>query len=105
MRQKKVDDNITLVLTYHPAMNELYEILQRSHKHVLKPPTLHSVLPSPSRAGSRSPKAIRDKLVRFKLKEFICKDGGTNICDHSNCKISKIFERGDQFESSREKEY
>ena len=26
IRDKKIDDNITLVLTYHPAMNQLYEM-------------------------------------------------------------------------------
>ena len=35
---------------------------------------------------------MRDKLVRSKLKEFIYKDAGTNICGHSNCDICKIFE-------------
>ena len=44
-------------------------------------------------------KTIRDKLLRSKLKEFVCKDAGTNICGHSNCDICKIFESGDQFES------
>ena len=45
IRDKKVDDNIALVLTYHPALNQLYEILRRAHKHVLNPPRLHSGLP------------------------------------------------------------
>ena len=83
---------ITLVLTYHPVLNQLYEILQWIHKHVLKLPRLHSALPSPSRVAFRNPKAMRDKLVRSKLKEFIYKDAGTNICGHSNCDICKIFE-------------
>ena len=77
----------------------MYEILRRAHEDVLKPPRLHSALPSPSRVAFRNPKAMRDKLVRSKLKEFIYKDAGTNICGHSNCDICKIFESGDQFES------
>ena len=35
-RDKKVDDSITLVFTYHRALNQLYEILPRSKKHFLK---------------------------------------------------------------------
>ena len=100
MRDKKVDDSITLVLMHHPALNQLYEILRRAHKHVLKPPRLHSAVLSPSRVAFQNPKAIRDKPVRFKLKEFIYKDAGTNISGHSNRDIRKIFESGDQFESN-----
>ena len=71
IRDKKVDDSTTHVLTYHSALNLLYEILRRAHKHVLKPPRLQSALPSPSRVAFRNPKPIRDKLARFKLKVFI----------------------------------
>ena len=46
IRDKKVDDNITLVLTYHSALNQLYEIMRRAHKHVLKSLRFHSNLPS-----------------------------------------------------------
>ena len=38
---KKVDDSITHVLMYHPALNQLYEILLRAQKHVLISPRLH----------------------------------------------------------------
>ena len=55
--RQKVDDIITLVLTYHPALNQLYEILQRAQGHFLK--------------------SLR--LVRSKLKAYIC---GTNVYWH-----------------------
>ena len=100
-RDKKVDGSIRLNLTYHPALNELHEILQRVHKHVLKPPRLHSALPSPSKVAFRNSETIRDELVRCRLKEFIYKAAGTNICGHSDCDICKIFKRGDQFEKKK----
>ena len=53
-----------------------------------------------TKGSFRNPKTIRGKLVRSKLKEFIYKDAGTNIYGHSNCDICKIFESGDQFEST-----
>ena len=74
----------------------MYEILRRAHKHLPKSPRLLSAQP---RVAFRNPKTPKDKLVRSKLKEFIHKDGGTNICGHSNCDICKISESGDQFES------
>ena len=34
-RDKKVDGSITLALTYHPALNQFYEVLLRTHALVL----------------------------------------------------------------------
>ena len=99
-RDKKVDDSIALVTTYHPALNQLYEILRRAQKHFLRSPRLHSALILPPRVAFRNTEAIRDKLVRSTLKEFIYKDSGTNICGHSNCDICKMFVSGHQFEST-----
>ena len=79
MWDKKVDDSITLVLTYHSTLNQLDEMLRRAHEHVLKPPRLHSALPSPPRVAFQNPKTIREKLVHFRLKEFIYKDAGNSI--------------------------
>ena len=95
-RDKKVDDSITLVLTYHPALNQCYEVLLRPHKHVLKSPRLHGALPSQIRVASWNPKTIRDKLALSKLKKFIYKDAAINICSHSDFDICKIFEKGEQ---------
>ena len=64
-REKKVDDSLTLVLMHHPALNQLYEVLLRAHKHVLKSPKLHSALPSQTRVAYSNPKTIRYKLVLF----------------------------------------
>ena len=69
----KFDDSITLVLTYHPALNRLHEILQRAHRHVLKSPRLHSAVLTPPRVAFRNPERIKNKRVRSKLKGFIYK--------------------------------
>ena len=50
-RDKKANDSITLVLTYHPALNQLHEILRRGHKHVSKSPRLHRALSSPAKVA------------------------------------------------------
>ena len=95
----KVDDSTTLVLTYHPALNLLNEILRKAQKHVLKSSRLHNALPSTARVEFRNTKTIRDKLLRSKLKEFIYKDAGTNVCGNSNCDIYKKNWKWRQFES------
>ena len=65
-RDKKVDDSIIPFLMYHPALNQLNEILRKAHKHVSKSARLVSVLPSASMAF-QNPKTIKDELVRSKL--------------------------------------
>ena len=99
-RDKKVDDSITLVLTYHPALKQLYKILRWAQKHFLKLPRLLSALLPPSKVAFRNPKTIREKLVRCKLKKFIYKDAGTSIFGDSNCDICKTFESRGQFDST-----
>ena len=51
-RDKKVVDSITLVLTFHPALNQFYEVLPRTQKHVLKSPRLHGALLSQTSIAS-----------------------------------------------------
>ena len=50
-RDKKVDDSTTLVLTFHPALNQFYEVLLRPYKHVPKSPRFHGALPSQTRVA------------------------------------------------------
>ena len=49
--KKEIDNRITLVLTYHPALTKVYEILQKAHRHTLKFQRLTAVLPSPPRVS------------------------------------------------------
>ena len=51
-QDKKVDDSIAFVLTYHPALYQFYEVMLRLHKHVLKSPRFHGALPSQTSVAS-----------------------------------------------------
>ena len=51
-------------------MSQMYEILRRSHKHVLKSLRFHSGLPSPPRVAFQNPKTIREKLVRLTVCSY-----------------------------------
>ena len=61
-------ETLTLVLTYHPAVKNVHEILHKAHHHTLKSPRLQYVLPTPPRVAFRNDKSLKDKLVRSKLK-------------------------------------
>ena len=64
---KHQEDSITLVLTFHPALNIAFDVLKRVHRHVQKSPVLKAVLPKPLRIAFHNRKTC-DKSVRSKLK-------------------------------------
>ena len=99
-RQKVADENITLVLTYHPALNSVYEILQKAHRHTLKSPRLSAVLPSPPRLAFRNSKTLKDKLVRSTLKTTNDKIPGMYKCGVGRCDNCCLLDIGNTFSST-----
>ena len=85
--KKQLDNRITLVLTYHPALTKVYKSLQKTHRHMLKSQRLIAVLASPLRLTFRSPKTLKDYLVRSKLKTTYKKPRVT-MCGKKNCEIA-----------------
>ena len=77
-RPKHQQDSITLVLTFHPALNVVFNVLKRAHRHAQKSPVLKAVLPKPSR------KAFCDKLVRSKLNLTDDTERGNFPCGRGN---------------------
>ena len=62
------ENSITLVLTFHPALNIVFNVLKAAHRFIEKSPALKAVLPKPPRAAFCNPKILRDKLVRSKIR-------------------------------------
>ena len=91
-REKEIDNRITVVLTYHPALNKVYQILQKAHRHTLKSQRLTLVLPSPPRLPFRNAKTLKDHLVMSKLK-ITNKKPGVTICERKNCEICHILHK------------
>ena len=60
--------SVTLVLTYHPVLKSVYNLLRKTHSHTFKPPRLKYVLPSPPRVAFRNDKSLKYKLVQSKLR-------------------------------------
>ena len=98
-RKKEIDNRIALVLTYHPALTKMYEVLQKAHRHMLKSQRLTAVLPSLPRFAFRNAKTLKVHLVSSKLKTTNEKPGVT-IHKRKNCEICQILHQGDTFESS-----
>ena len=98
-KRPKQKDSITLVLTFHPALNIVFGVLKRAHRHVQKSPVLKVVLLNPPSIAFRNPKTLRDKLVRSKLKFTDDAKRGNFPCRRGNCEICNILKPGKQFNS------
>ena len=68
-KPKHQENSITLVLTFHPALNIEVNVLKPAHRFIEKSPELKVVLPKPPRVAFRNPKTLRNKLVRSKFKQ------------------------------------
>ena len=79
-------DRLTLVLTYNPALNKVYEVLKKAHGHTICSPRLSAVLQSPLRVPFRNPNTVKDiaQKMKFSIKDFFSK------CDQICRSFSKI---------------
>ena len=99
-RPKHQEDSITLVLTFQPALNIIFDVLKRAHRYVQKSPVLKAVLPKPPRIAFHNPKTLRDKLVHSKLKLTDDTERRNFPCGKGNCEICNVLKPGKQFENT-----
>ena len=94
------NDSVTLVLTYHPALNKIYEILKKAHRHTICSPWLSAILNHhPLELHFAIPKTLKNHLVRSKLK--ICdsndEENGIYKCGNINCDICNVLYLSNEF--------
>ena len=99
-RPKIQKDSVTSVLTFHPALYIIFDILNSAHQIIENSPILKAILPKPSRAAFRNPKILRDKLIRSKLRSDYKGEKGVFICDQRSCDTCDILEPGNEFKST-----
>ena len=101
------DGRIPLVLTYHPALNRVYDILRDISSILLVGPEHKKLFQNKIFLSFRRAKNLKDKLVRAKLPNS--DDGGLSVkgCYRCNgrksCQICVLIKEGDSFENSDEK--
>ena len=86
---------MTIILTFHPALNIVFDLLKRMHVKTL--PMLKTVLPEPLPTAFRNTKVLRDKLVRSKLKLFDDIELNDFPYGRGNCEFCNILKLGKQF--------
>ena len=79
------DDRIPLVLTYHPALNRVYDILRDISNILLVGPEHKKLFQNKIFLSFRRAKNLKDKLVRAKLPNS--DDGGLSVKGELNKKI------------------
>ena len=78
----------------------MFNVLKSTHRFIEKSPALKAVLPKPPCEALHNPKALRDKLVRSKIRENDEEERGNFPCGHSNCEICKILDPWKEFKST-----
>ena len=100
-KPKHQENSITLVLTFHPALNIVFNVLKSGHRFTEKSTALKAVLPRPpGDVVFPYPKTLRDKLVRSKIRGNDEDERGNFPCGHSNCEVCKMLEPRKEFKST-----
>ena len=73
--RKKIHESVTLMLTFHPALSCVHEVLSR-------------VVTLPTRVAFRNTKSFKDLLVTSKLKRE--SNVATDNCNRSSKKIRNL---------------
>ena len=91
--KKKVDsDQVTLILTYHPALRNTWKILKEAHQVLHLSPKLVTLFPRPPRIAFRNARSIRDELEYSSLKQDVeIVQKGNFSCGCSRCNICKNY--------------
>ena len=100
------DGRIPLVLTYHPALNKVYDILRDSSNVLLFDQKHKELFQNKVFSSFRRAKNLKDQLVRAKLPEV---DGGSlsvrgcyKCNGRKSCQICGLIQEGDSFQDSDE---
>ena len=100
-RESKSKDGtrIPLVLTFHPALNEVHEILRKCESVLLVDREHRRVFSGKLFVSFRRAKNFKDTLVRAKLQpeneELVEK--GTHKCNGRRCQICPMMQEGSMF--------
>ena len=104
-QQSKDDIRIPLVVTYHPALHEVHEVLRQSQNILFADTEHRNLFKDKIFVSFRKAKSLKDNLVRAKLqpieKEVVEK--GTLRCKgRKNCQICPLIREGDTFTNAND---
>ena len=97
--KEKDDMKIPFVLTYHPAMYKVYDILRKNQNLLLVDSEHETVFKDKILVSFRRAKSLKDKLVRAKLPSVDAElmEKGIFRCNGRSCQICPLMGEGDTF--------
>ena len=89
-------------MTYYPALNKFPEILKKAHRHAIRSPKLSAVLPSSPRVAFHNLKALKNHLLRSKLKirDSNDEENGIYKCSNINGDTCNVLYLKNKFQST-----
>ena len=95
-------ERVTLVATYHPALNNLGKVARKLHPMLTNSEEHREVFPEPSLIAFRRCKNLKDILVRARLNSEgnggIDKKGCSR-CGKSRCQVCNVMSNSEHFHS------
>jgi hypothetical protein len=98
-KEKKINKQVLLVLTYHPSLEKIAGIVRHHWKEIEKGETLAKLFPEPPVVAFRRPKSIKGTLVRAAVPRPSSTTGQCKPCGDKRCKCCLQLQHTQVFHS------
>ena len=84
-KEKNANNRVPFVITYHPALSNLSNIVREHWTTIQKHPELCKIFKEPPVLAFRKPKSLKDILVRADISPRSAYNGQCQKCDSRRC--------------------
>ena len=99
-KEKNTNNSVPLVITYHPALSNLSNIVREHWTTIQKHPELCTIFTEPPIMAFRKPKSLKDILVRADISPRYAYNGQCQKCDSRRCITCKNIQCIHKFSST-----
>jgi hypothetical protein len=90
-KEKKTNNKVSFVITYHPALSNLSNIVREHWTTIQKHPELCKIFKEPPVLAFRKPKSLKDILVGADISPRSAYNGQCQKCDSRRCMWMRSF--------------
>ena len=99
-KEKNTNNSVPFVITYHPALSNLSNIVREHWTTIQKHPELCTIFTEPPVLAFRKPKSLKDILVRADISQRSAYNGQCQKCDSRRCMTCKNIQCIHKFSST-----